>query len=186
MLQPRLQKLLHPCHRSHSGTKKQKQDQAVTIWRKKRKAPDLDSSTMLANTKGAADPLMDDAAVGVGTASGDTNCKIIPAASASTLSLTIEAGATPKDTRHKIIPVATSADESQKNITVANPLADGTTIRPTTNDPAVAAGATSTDTTTKIMLWPGWRRMVEAWMRPKVQKIFEHQVHPLMMKPRRR
>jgi hypothetical protein len=74
----------------------------------------LDSATTSANTKGAADPLMDDAAVGVGTASGDTNCKIIPAASAQTRYLTIKAGATPKDTRHKIIPVATSADESQK------------------------------------------------------------------------
>jgi hypothetical protein len=80
----------------------------------KRKAPDLDSVTTSANTKGAADPLMDDAAIGLGTASGDTTCKIIPEASAPTLSLTIEVGATPKDTSHKIIPVATSADESQK------------------------------------------------------------------------
>jgi hypothetical protein len=33
--------------------------------------------------------------------------------------------------------VATSADESQKHITVANPPVDGTTIRPTNNDPDV-------------------------------------------------
>jgi hypothetical protein len=33
---------------------------------------------------------------------------------------------------------------------VVNPLEDGTTIRPTNNDPDVAAGATSVDTTTKI------------------------------------
>jgi hypothetical protein len=49
---------------------------------------------MSANTKGAVDPLMDDDAVGLVTVSGDTNCNIIPAASALTLSLTIEAEAT--------------------------------------------------------------------------------------------
>jgi hypothetical protein len=49
---------------------------------------------MSANTKWAADPLMYDAAVGLVTASGDIKFKIIPAASAPTLSLTIEAAAT--------------------------------------------------------------------------------------------
>jgi hypothetical protein len=88
---------------------------------------------------------MVDAAVGLVTASGDPNCKIIPADSSPTLSLTIEAGATPKDTSHKIIPVANSVDESQTK----SGKSGGTTIQPTNNDRDVAAGATSVDTTTK-------------------------------------
>jgi hypothetical protein len=59
---------------------------------------------------------MDDAAVGFVTASGNTNCKIIPAGSALTLSLIIEAVATLKDTSRNIIMVAISADESQKKL----------------------------------------------------------------------
>jgi hypothetical protein len=58
------------------------------------KAPDVDSVAIPANTKGADDPRMDDAAVGLITASGDKKCKKIPAASAETLYLTIEAAAT--------------------------------------------------------------------------------------------
>jgi hypothetical protein len=49
---------------------------------------------MPANMEGAADPLMDDAAVYLVTASGDTKCKNIPTASAATISLTTEAAAT--------------------------------------------------------------------------------------------
>jgi hypothetical protein len=46
------------------------------------------------NTKGAADPLMDDDSVDLVAASGDTKCKNISAASAPTLFFTIEAAAT--------------------------------------------------------------------------------------------
>jgi hypothetical protein len=60
----------------------------------KRKAPDVDSVTMSSNTKGVAEPLMDNDDAGLVTASGDTICKIIPAASAPTLYLTIEIAAT--------------------------------------------------------------------------------------------
>jgi hypothetical protein len=150
MLQPRLQRLLRPCRRYHLGPTRTKSRPSSRSLDKKRKAPDLDSVTPSANKKGAADPLMDNAAIGVGTASGDMHQKHISAASAPTLSLTIEAGATPKDTSHKIIPVATSADESQKYITVANPPVDDTTSQPTNNDGSMAAGATQADTTTNI------------------------------------
>jgi hypothetical protein len=44
---------------------------------------------MSANMKGAADPPMDDTAVGAGTAPGDMNLKSIPAASAPTLYISI-------------------------------------------------------------------------------------------------
>jgi hypothetical protein len=129
---------------------------------------------------------MDDAAVGLGTVSGDVNCKIISAASVPTLSLTIEVGSTPMDTSHKIIPVATSADESQKNITVENPPAGGTTIRQTNKDPAVAAGAKPADTTTKINAAASSAMDGGGVDATRSKKIFEHPVHHLMMEPWRR
>jgi hypothetical protein len=71
---------LLPISLGNNKTKsKTKQSQ---FGQKKRKAPDVDSVTMPANMEGAVEPLMDDADVGLLTASGDTKCKNIPAATA--------------------------------------------------------------------------------------------------------
>jgi hypothetical protein len=153
------------------------------LGEEKRKAPVVDSVTISANTKGAADPLMDDATLGLVTASGDTNCEIIPAASAPTLYLTIEVGATPKDTSHQIIPVASSADERRQKITVANPPEDGTAIRKTSNDPDMTTEATSSDTTTNINTVASSATNGVGVDVTKSRKIFEHPVRHLMMDP---
>jgi hypothetical protein len=112
---------------------------------KKRKAPDVDSLTMSANMKGAAEPLMDDSAIGLVTSSGDTTCRIIPAASAPTLILTIEVAAT------NINSVASSATATE---VLPRPEGKSTQINPEasppTDDGADVEGAAPTDTTTKI------------------------------------
>jgi hypothetical protein len=137
--------------------------------KKKGKAPDVDSVTMSAYTKGAAGPLMDDAVVGLVTASGDTNCKIIAAASAPTLYLTIEAAATKNNTAASSATDGGGVDvtRSTTNIRALSPPPDdgalevlsrsvGTSTNinpeasPSMDDRAVVEGATPTDTTAKI------------------------------------
>jgi hypothetical protein len=108
-------------------------------------APDVDSVTMPANMEGASDPLMGDAAVDLVTASGDTKCKNIPAASAATISLTTEAAAT------HIKSAASSATVMEM---LPSPAGASTQINPEASPPTVdgaeVQGATPTERSTKI------------------------------------
>jgi hypothetical protein len=112
---------------------------------KKRKAPDVDSVTILANTKRTADPMMDDAAVGLVTASGDKKCKNIPAASAATLYLTIEAAAT---------HIKSAASLAMAMEVLPRPAGTSIHINPEASPPTVNGSevevGTPTDRTTKI------------------------------------
>jgi hypothetical protein len=105
----------------------------------KRKAPGVDSITMPADTKGATDPLMDDADVDLVTAPGDTKCKNIPAASAATLSLPTDRST--KITRPPPGDVAMEAlPRPAGTSTISNAATDDNRSKSPTAGPSTAAG----------------------------------------------
>jgi hypothetical protein len=129
-------------------------------------------------------PTNNDRAVAAGDTPADTTTKIMR----QPVRRWMVEGCATKSTKHIRAPSPPPYDQAMEAL--ARPAATSTTINPApippTDDGAVVVGATPTDTLKKLMRWPVWRRMMEAWMRPKVQTIFEQPVRHLMMKPCRR
>jgi hypothetical protein len=128
---------------------------------------------MPANMEGSSDPLVDDAAVYLVTASGDNTCKYIPAASAATIFLTTEAtgthikSAASSATVTEVLPRPAGASK-QIGLKAGPPTVHGATVMevlprpagastqinpeadPPTVNGAEAQGATPSDRSTRI------------------------------------